>query len=114
MQGAYSNCLLAFALVAAVHAVQPGLEGKAWAPSKEGVSREMISPDVSNRPSAGKKGRAGSHVEAAASGSSAHFGVGDVAQLHAHHPEPKGGVLIGHQLQGSNAVQLMQLPCHIK
>ena len=38
------------------------------------------------------------HEEAAATSSSAHFGVGDVAQLHAHHPETKGGVLVGHQL----------------
>lgn len=60
------------------------------------------------------KGRAGLHVEAAASSSGAHFGVGNVAQLHAHHPEPKGGVLVGHQLQGSNAIQLMQLLCHIE
>lgn len=60
------------------------------------------------------KATAGLHVEAAASSSGTHFGVGNVAQLHAHHPEAKGGVLIGHQLQGSNAIQLMQLLCNIK
>lgn len=58
--------------------------------------------------------KAGLHVEAAASRSGTHFGVGNVAQLHTHHPEPKGGILVGHQLQRSNAVQLMQLLRHIK
>ena len=53
-------------------------------------------------------------VEAAASSSSSHFGVGNVAQLHAHHPEPKGCILIGHQLQRGDAVQLVQLLCNIK
>ena len=74
----------------------------------------MFDLQASPQQSAGRKGRAGSHVEAAASGGRAHFGVGNVAQPHAHHPKPKGGVLVGHQLQGSDAVQLMQLLCHIK
>ncbi len=40
--------------------------------------------------------------------------VGYMAQLHAHHPEAKGGILIRHQLQRRNAVHLMQCFNHIK
>ncbi len=55
-----------------------------------------------------------SHVEAAASSSSAHFGVSHVEQLQAHHPEPKSCILIGHQLQGGYAVHLVQCLCNVK
>jgi hypothetical protein len=58
--------------------------------------------------------RVNSHVEAAATSGSAHFGVSHVAQLQAHHPEPKSGILIGHQLQGGDAVHLVQRLCNIK
>ena len=86
----------------------------AWVIRVERSGQMLLSIRQASHRSAGVMGRAGLHVEAAASGSGTHFGVGNVAQLHAHHPEPKGGVLVGHQLQRSNAVQLMQLLRHIK
>lgn len=54
------------------------------------------------------------HVEAAASSGSTHFGVSHVAQLQAHHPEPKSCILVGHQLQGGDAVHLVQRLCYVK
>ena len=36
------------------------------------------------------------------------------AQVHAHNPEPKGRILVGHEFERSNGVGLHQRPCDVR
>jgi hypothetical protein len=41
-------------------------------------------------------------------------GLVHMAKVHPHHPEPKRGVLIGHELERRNGIDFMQRSCHIR